>query len=456
MTWGWSRTGTALCIAVALLSSVSAAGREQQPVKKYAGAPMDLDLQGADIRMVLRTFAETNNLNIVIDPAVRGTVDIKLTAVPWDQALDIILRGSKLGYVVEGTVVRVAPLSVLADEESDHRKLSEAQALAGTLEVKTFALSYAQAAKLEPLVKYASLSQRGEIRVDERTNTLIVRDLPDRLAATETLIATLDRAEPQVEIEARIVQTNRDAARELGVQWGVNGRVAPDLGNTTNLVFPNNGTLSGRAATQAPNDPRATALEATGTAIKMPVATPTSALGLSMGAINGAFGLDLALSALERNGKGRILSTPRVTTQNNHEAEMTQGVQIPIQTVANNTVTVQFKDAALKLKVTPQITAANTVIMQVELENATPDFTRSINNIPPIDTQRALTRVQVPDGATTVIGGIVVSRDQTSQERTPGLGNIPLLGWLFRHDANQSESRELLIFITPRILRSQP
>ena len=456
MSWGWTRTGAALCMAVALLGSVRAASREQQPVKKYSGAPMDLDLQGADLRVVLRTFAETNGLNIVIDPAVRGTVDIKLTSVPWDQALDIILRGSKLGYVVEGTVVRVAPLGVLAEEEADHRKLTDAQALAGTLEVKTFSLSYAQAAKLEPLIKYAALSQRGEIRVDERTNTLIVRDLPDRLAAAQWLIGTLDRAEPQVEIEARIVQTNRDAARELGVQWGVNGRVAPDLGNTTSLAFPNTGALNGRVGTQAPNDPRATPLETTGTAIKLPVAAPTSALGLSMGAINGALGLDLALSALERNGKGRILSTPRVTTQNNHEAEMTQGIQIPIQTVANNTVTVQFKDAALKLKVTPQITAANTVIMQIELENATPDFTRSINNIPPIDTQRALTRVQVPDGATTVIGGIVVSRDQSSQERTPGLGNIPLLGWLFRHDANQSESRELLIFITPRILRSQP
>jgi len=457
MSWGWARTGTALCLAVALLGAVDAAPRDPQaPVKKYSGAPMDLDLQGADLRMVLRTFAETNGLNIVIDPTVKGTVDIKLTAVPWDQALDIILRGSKLGYVVEGTVVRVAPLAVLADEEADRRKLTDAQALAGTLEVKTFALSYAQAAKLEPLIKYAALSTRGEIRVDERTNTLIVRDLPDRLAAAQLLITTLDRAEPQVEIEAQIVQTNHDAARELGVQWGVNGRVAPELGNTTSLAFPNNGAVNGRLGTQSPNDPRASALEALGTAIKLPVATPTSALGLTTGAINGALGLDLALSALQRSGKGRILSTPKVTTQNNHEAEMTQGIQIPIQTVANNTVTVQFKDAALKLKVTPQITAANTVIMQIELENATPDFTRSINNIPPIDTQRALTRVQVPDGATTVIGGIVVARDQSSQDKTPGLGNLPLLGWLFRHDATQSESRELLIFITPRILRSRP
>lgn len=437
MSWGWARTGAALCIAVALLGSVTAAGRDQQPVKKYSGAPMDLDLQGADLRMVLRTFAETNGLNIVIDPAVRGTVDIKLTAVPWDQALDIILRGSKLGYVLEGSVVRVAPLGVLADEEADHRKLTEAQALAGTLEVKTFALSYAQAVKLEPLIKYAALSARGEIRVDERTNTLIVRDLPERLTAAQLLITTLDRAEPQVEIEAQIVQTNRDASRDLGVRWGAKAVASPEIGNTTGLVFPNKGEITA-----------ATGLNQTGPAA-------TSTLGLAMGAINGALNLDLTLSALEKKGQLRVLSSPHVTTQNNHEAQMTQGDQIPYQTVSNNTVTTQFKDAALKLIVTPQITAANTIIMQIELENATPDFSRSPNN-PSIKTQRALTRLQVADGATTVIGGIVVNKQDSSTDQTPGLSRIPLLKWLFRHDQSTDSNNELLIFITPHIIRSQP
>ena len=156
---------------------------------------------------------------------------------------------------------------------------------------------------------------------------------------------------------------------------------------------------------------------------------------------------------MERSGKGRILSTPRLTTQNNVAAEVTQGLQIPIQTVANNTVTVSFKDAALTLQVTPQITSANTVIMQITLENATPDFSRQVNGIPPIDTQRARTQVQVDDGATTIIGGIFVSREQVSNERTPGLYRLPLLGWLFKRDTTSDESRELLIFITPRIIR---
>ena len=177
-------------------------------------------------------------------------------------------------------------------------------------------------------------------------------------------------------------------------------------------------------------------------------------MGLALGAINGAFNLDVALSALETTGNGRILSTPRVTTQNNIAAEMTQGTQIPIQTVSNNTVTVAFKDAALTLKVTPQITAAGTVIMLVSLENSQADFSRAVNGIPPINTQRAITSVLLNDGQTTVIGGVFVSNDQTQQDRTPGLATVPLLGWLFKRDTNTTSDQELLIFITPHIIKS--
>jgi type IV pilus assembly protein PilQ len=196
---------------------------------------------------------------------------------------------------------------------------------------------------------------------------------------------------------------------------------------------------------------RAGANEQTGTAVNLGVPAATSAVGLALGSINGAFNLDVALSALERTGKGRILSTPRVTTQNNVEAEITQGVQIPVQTEANNTVTVTFKDAALTLKVTPQITAANTVIMQITLENATPG--NPVLGIPSINTQRAIAKVQVSDGMTTVMGGIFVSREQTTHDRTPILHRVPFLGWLFKRDDHIDESRELLIFITPRIQR---
>jgi len=419
---------------------------------RYTGHPVSLDFQGADLRAVLRTFAEISGLNIVIDPTIQGTVDVSLRDVPWDQALDIILRANKLGYVIDGTIVRVAPLAVLADEETQRRKLADEQALSGELRVYTRSLSYARAEDLRPLLTATVLSSRGSIQTDPRTNTIIINDLPDRLQRAGDLIATLDSPQPQVEIEARVVQTTRQFARTIGVQWGVNGRATNTIGNTTGLAFPNQGSITGRTgATQGPPAPEPQ-IDAAATAVNLGVNGASSAVGLAMGSVNGALNLDVVLSALEKQGQGRLLSTPRVTTQNNVEAEMTQGVQIPIQTVANNTVTVTFKDAALTLKVTPQITAANTVIMRISLENAAPDYSKSVNNIPPIDTQRAITQVLVNNGDTTVIGGIYVSSEQTNKDGTPGLNRLPLLGWLFKREGVNDESRELLIFITPRIL----
>ena len=418
---------------------------------RYTGNPVSLDFQGADLRAVLRTFSEISGLNLVIDPSIQGTVDVALRDVPWDQALDIILRANKLGYVVDGTIVRIAPLTVLADEEVQRRKLSDEQALAGELRVLTRSLSYAKAEDLRQLLTQTVLSQRGQIQFDSRTNTLIINDLADRLERASALITTLDRPEPQVEIEARIVQTTRDFARNIGVQWGIGARASSALGNTLPFSFPNQGSITGRTGVTQSGD--ATGADAVGTMVNLGVTPATSGIGLALGAVNGAVNLDVALTALESSGQGRILSTPRVSTQNNIEAEITQGIQVPIQTVANNTVTVTFKDAALTLRVTPQITATNTVIMRISVENASPDFSRAINGIPPIDTQRALTQVLVGDGDTTVIGGIYVSREQASQDRTPGLHRIPLLGWLFQRNEFSDESRELLIFITPKIMR---
>jgi type IV pilus assembly protein PilQ len=415
--------------------------------KQYSGHPISLDFQGADLRAVLRTFAEISGLNIVIDPAVQGSVDVALRDVPWDQALDIILRANKLGYVVDGTIVRVAPLTVLADEEKQRRTLAEQQALTGELRVMTSTLSYATADQVRPLLLKSALTQRGTIEVDARTNTLIISDLQAALDKAATLIGTLDQPQPQVEIEARIVITNKAFRREIGAQLGLGGEMSPRLGNTTPLAFPNSVIGSGRTGgptgdARAPN------------AVDLGVPGATSALGLALGAVNGAFNLDVALSALESEGKLSVISTPRVSTQNNVEAEIAQGTQIPIQTVANNTITVTFKDAALVLRVTPQITAANTVIMKIALENAQADFGRSVNGIPPIDTQRANTSVLVADGATTVIGGIYFSSQETRQGRTPVLHKVPLLGWLFKNDLVNNQNNELLIFITPRILKS--
>jgi type IV pilus assembly protein PilQ len=423
-----------------------------QGERKYTGSPVSLDFSGVDLRAVLRTFAEISGLNIVIDPRVNGTVDVALKDVPWDQALDIILRSNGLSYSVDGTIVRIAPIDALEAEQKKISDLEKAKAEAGQITTITLQLSYAKGAAIVSLLKSASiLSNRGQAFVDERTNTLIVTDLADRLVGVGDLISKLDRPQPQVEIEARIVQTNKNYARALGIQWGFTGRVDPALGNTTNLTFPNNGSLGGRTGGQqgvvtGPNGTQPTA-------VNLGVQGATSAVGLALGSINGAFNLDAALSALETSGNGRLLSTPRVTTQNNMAAEMTQGIQIPIQTVSNNTVTVSFKDAALQLKVTPQISVANTVIMNIFLENSSPDFSRAVNNIPPINTQRAVTEVLVNDGQTTVIGGIFTSQEQAATDRTPGLGQVPLLKWLFKRDTLNEQNTELLVFITPRIIK---
>ena len=413
---------------------------------QYSGFPVSFDFQGADLRAVLRTFADLSGLNIVIDASVQGTVDVALRDIPWDQALDVILRAARMGCEVDGTIVRIAPAAILESERAQRQKAEAANKLSGELDTATRTLSYARAAQVLPLVRDTLLSERGSIQVDARTNTVVVTDVSERIERVMELLATLDRPEPQVEIEARVVQTTRDFIRRIGVQWGASGRAGSELGNTLPFVFPSQASVGGRAGdVQGP--------ESAPTAVNLGVPGATSALGLAFGAINGAVDLDVALSALEQAGQGRILSTPRVTTQNNVEAQIAQGQQIPIQAVANNTVTVTFRDATLTLLVTPQITAANTVLMRITVENARADFSREVNGIPPIETQRALTQVLVRDGETTVIGGIYLRREESQQARTPALHRLPFLGWLFQRRSLLDDASELVIFITPRVIR---
>lgn len=404
----------------------------------YTGDPVSMDFQNADLRAVLRVFAEISALNLVIDPSVQGEVNVALTQVPWDQAFDVILRASGLGYERDGPVVRIASLERLQQEAEARAVLAQREAEAGELVVFTRTLSYARADDLVPLLTGAFLSPRGEVFTDGRTNTLIIRDLAVRLRELDGLLDTLDRVEPQVEIEARIVRAGRDSARALGVQWGFGDRVRSSESPET-----------GAGGTRVRLD------ESLSTGVDLGVGAPTSSLGLALRAGDGSLGLDVVLSALESQGALQIISSPRVTTQNNVPAEILQGDQIPYQTVANNTVTVQFKEAALTLRVTPQITAADTVVMQVEVENSFADFARALGTppIPAIVTQRAATTVQVGDGETAVIGGIHENTRSAQNSRTPGLHRIPLLGWLFRSSTRNQSTDELMIFLTPRIVR---
>ena len=300
---------------------------------------MTLDFQGADLRTVLRTFADISGLNIVIDQSVQGAVDVSLHEVPWDQALDIILRDHKLGYSVEGTIVRIAPLTVLADEEAQRRKLADERALSGDLEVLTRPLSYAKAAELTPLLTRTALSPRGDIQIDARTNTIIIRDLASRLQSA----GAADRHARSAAAAGRNRGAHRhDDARLRAAHRRAVGLQRPRGAGSRQhdgLAFPNQGALGGRTGgVQGPTR--------VGCRSRLDRGQPrqserrSSAIGLALGSVNGAFNLDVALTALEESGNGRILSTPRVATQNNVPAEITQGVQIPIQTVANNTVTV--------------------------------------------------------------------------------------------------------------------
>jgi len=417
-------------------------GATAQGQQRFTGAPIDVDYASADLRKVLRQIADIGGINLAIDPSVpvSGAVDLKLTQVPWDQVLDTVMQLNNLTNVNNGTVVIVLTREARTKQLEDEAKQKKAGEKAPDLVTERVRLNFAKASEMKKLLDQADmLSERGTAEPDERSNILVIKDVPVAIEEIKKLIADLDKPEPQVEIEAYIVQTNQDTARELGVQWGLNARSNAQIGNTTPLGFPNNGSLTG-----ATNN---------GNAVNMPAVGATSALKLALGSVNGALDLAFTLSALERTGKLEIKSKPKVVTANNKPAEMSSGFQIPYQTVSNNTTTIQYKDAALKLVVTPTISGNGSVSMIVALENATPDFSRSVDGNPSIATQRAMTQVQVPDGTTTAIGGILKTTVSTDKESTPGISRIPLIGWMFRHNTNKSESQELVIFLTPRIIR---
>jgi len=388
---------------------------------------------------------------VVFDPEVRGTVTCNFEDIPWDQFIDIILKTNKMGKSLEGNVLRIAPVATLTREQEELRRLEDTQELAGPMRNMTFKLSYSKAADVKALLE-SKLSERGEIIIDNRTNTLIVSEVADRIGLLEDLIDALDTPTPQVSIEARIVEATSTFIRNLGIQWGWRGIADPFYGNQTSVQFPNKVFLDGAQipqgiVTKGISGPLG------GYAINLPAPAFTTVMGLSLSNVLNTVSVDMALSALETSGSGKIISAPSVVTQNNQEAEIIQGRQIPVQTIANFTVTTRYVNAALELRATPQITAEGTIIMTIDIQNNAADFANLVNGIPPITRQSAHTVVMIPDGGTTVIGGIYRTEDSITRERVPFLHKIPILGNLFRSFARTKQNRELLIFITPRILK---
>jgi len=431
--------GEAIEITTPPSAAQSFAARTVGPTgsKQYVGEPVSFTLRDADLVETLRSFAAISGLNMVIQPGVQGTVTVELNDVPWDQAFEQILKLHGLSYEVDGNIMRIAPTSVLQEEAAARQRLEQAQALSIPLTTVMRRLSYSNAGAVAALLQQAGgiLSQRGSVIVDGRTNTLIIKELPDYMPTVIAVIENLDVAEPLVMIEARIVETRKNFTRTLGIDWGFTGVAAPEFGNTTGIQFPNQGTVEG--------------------GVNLATGGNNAQLDISLGNVLNTFNLDLALTAAENEGLVNILSAPKVQALNNQLASIQSGFQIPIQTVANNTVSVQFVNATLKLDVTPQVTAEGTVMMDINIQKRNPEFGLAIagSTNPPISTKEASTRVLVRDGGTTVIGGIYEVSTNQGEDRVPGLANIPILGYLFKNRRREDTNNELLIFITPRVIK---
>jgi type IV pilus assembly protein PilQ len=422
---------------------------------QYTGEPISVNLKDVDLKDFFRLIHEISGLNVVLDPAVHGNLTIVLDDVPWDQALDIVLKNNDLSRQLEGNVLRIATVETLKREAENRRGQIEAEALAVDKVTITRFLSYSHSKDVVPTLK-KFLSQRGDIVSDDRTNALIISDIPAVLPQLDRLIQQMDRKTQEVEIEARVVAATRSFARDIGTQlgfgWG-NGHSAAggdqSVGSTpTNVgsglvpspLYPIIGT--GTSGSQIP------------LFSNLGAASPTS--GFQFLNFSNNVRIDFLLTMAESRGLLKILSRPRVVTQNNIQAVVKQGVRIPIVTLAQlgGPPTVSYVDAFLRLTVTPQITSEGTIFLNVDVENTTPDFGRKVQENPTLITQQATTQVLVTDGGTVVIGGVIQTSNSLTIAQVPLLGDIPYLGNLFKHRTVQTSSQELIFFITPRIIQT--
>ncbi len=415
---------------------------------KFTGEPISVNLKDVDLKDFFRLIHEISGLNIVLDPNVKGTLTLVLDNVPWDQALDIVLKNNGLEKELDGNVLRIATLDTLRKEADARRAQLEARALADPKITVTRVLSYAHSKDVVPVIK-KFLSQRGEIISDDRINALIIQDIPGVFPAIDKLLTQLDRKTPEVEIEARVIAATRNFARDIGMQlgfgWGNNPSAVGGAGATgfspltfitptTPTYFVNSGAV-----------PLFSNLGAIG---------PTS--GVSFMNATNTYRVDAILTMAEERGLLKILSRPRIVTQNNITAVVKQGVRIPVVTLAQlgGPPTTTYVDAFLRLTVTPQITAENTIFLNLDVENTTPDFSHQVQNNPTLLTQQAVTQVLVSDGGTVVIGGVIQTQNSVTIQQVPLLGSLPGLGNLFKRRAVSTSTQELIFFITPKIIQT--
>jgi type IV pilus assembly protein PilQ len=442
--------------AAATPAAGSAGSTEAQPQPQYTGRRLSLDFKDADVNDILRLISEVSELNFVAGPEVKGTVSIKLADVPWDQALDLILKTNvpQLAQIRESeNIMRITTADKIMDEEQRRRRLEEdkkktidAQEALEPLVTKSYSLSYAEtmSAVASQLGKF--LSARGKVEPDERTKTLIVRDVAKVMAEIDAVIATLDAPTPGVIVEARIVQMDTTAGMDLGVQWGANFVADQEHGNSTKYAFPNSVNIGG---TQQPGGTGPSYL------VNLPAATSAAGIGISFGHVANTMGLDLRLSAMETMGKSKTLSNPRVLVLHNKEAKIHVGLELPLpKTDATGNRTVEFKPIGITLIVTPKVTNDKRVVMKINVSNdkigGVVDTTEG--RMYSVDKKEANTEVIVRDGETTVIGGMYEEATSDNTSGVPGFSKIPILGYLFKNTSKTLRRTELMIFLTPRIV----
>lgn len=422
---------------------------------RYTGTRMTIDVKNIDIQDFLRLVADTAKLNLAVDPDVQGALTLMFTETPWDQVLDVILKQAGLGKEVQNGVLRVAKVEKLQKEEEDRKKLDEAKALAGQLQSITRPLSYAKATEAK-LVLDKMLSKRGNIIIDDRTNTLIISELPQNLKLIDDLIVLMDVQVQQVSIEARVVEATKGYEKSFGVKWPttntgsanltVNGQAAPWVqSNGPGWNGINNRDSSNSAwVAWAPGKDGVTSLS-----------NPAGEFWVSF--LSSRFSVNVILQALQSEGMVKIVSNPKVVAQNNKKAKILSGEKIPYPSqqggAQGGAITVQFVEANLELDVTPQITSDGSIIMDLKIEKAEADFSRTVLGSPTIIRRAVETQVLVKDGGTAVLGGVYVTKTDKGMTGVPFLSQLPILGGLFRTKTNKENNAELLIFITPRVIR---
>ena len=434
--------------------------------KTYEGTKVTFNFQDIPVRSVLQLIADVSDLNIVVADSVGGNLTLRLTNVPWDQALDIVMDARNLDKRHNGNVIWIAPTAEIAAREQQLLQAANDRRILEPLQTVLIPISYAKATELASLIiassnsvdtEYGLLSERGSVTTDERTNTLLITDTPEKIVEIQKLITALDYAVRQVQIESRIVIANSDFAHELGVRFGVTylhdgsnvGVIAAD-GAAADIVNPRINPRDD-GLYDIPSYPNRYQ-------VNMPASAQAATLGMSF--LSGDWLLDLELSALESEGEGEVISTPRVVTANQAEAFIQQGVEIPYQQASSSGATnVQYKEAVLELKVTPLITPDNRVQLDLAIKQDTVGeiFQGELGaEIPSIDTRELNTTVLVANGDTVVLGGIFQDERKSNEDKVPWLGDIPGLGYLFRTRSNATKKRELLIFVTPSIVEDNP